>query len=66
MNNIAAFITYHALELVLGFFILALLTALALLIVLIRRKPQDVIAGLQDNFTALAIKQQRLESVICW
>ena len=64
MNNIAAFITYHALELVLGFFILALLTALALLIVLIRRKPEDVIAGLQDNFTALAIKQQRLESVI--
>jgi len=64
MNHIAAFITYYALELILGFFILALLTALALLIALIRRKPEDVIAGLQDNFTALAIKQQRLEGVI--
>ena len=64
MNNIAAFITYYAVELILGFFILAVLTALALLIALIRRKPEDVIAGLQDNFTALAIKQQRLEGVI--
>jgi DNA recombination protein RmuC len=64
MNHIAAFITYHALELVLGFFVLALLTALALLIVLIRRKPEEVIAGLQENFTALAIEQQRLEGVI--
>ena len=64
MNHIAAFITYYALELVLGFFILALLAALALLIVLIRRKPEEVIAGLQENFTALAIEQQRLEGVI--
>jgi DNA recombination protein RmuC len=64
MNHIAAFITYYALELILGFFILALLTALALLIALIRRKPEDVIVGLQDNFTALANKQQRLEGVI--
>jgi DNA recombination protein RmuC len=64
MNNIAAFITYYGVELILGFFILAVLTALALLIALIRRKPEDVIAGLQDNFTALAIKQQRLEGVI--
>ena len=64
MNHIAAFITYYALELILGFFILAVLTALALLIALIRRKPEDVIARLQDNFTALANKQQRLEGVI--
>jgi DNA recombination protein RmuC len=64
MNNIAAFITYYGVELILGFFILAVLTALALLIALIRRKPEDVITGLQDNFTALAIKQQRLEGVI--
>ena len=35
MNNIAAFIAYYAAELVLGFFILAVLTALALLIALI-------------------------------
>jgi DNA recombination protein RmuC len=64
VNHIVAFIIYHTLELILGFFILALLTALVLLIVLIRRKPEHVIAGLQDNFTALAIKQQRLEGVI--
>jgi len=41
-----------------------MLTALALLIVLIRRKPEAVIAGLQDNFIALINEQQRLESVI--
>jgi DNA recombination protein RmuC len=64
MNNIAAFIAYYAAELVLGFFILAVLTALALLIALIRRKPEDIIAGLQDNFSALINKQQRLEAVI--
>ena len=63
MNNIAAIIAHYATELVLVFFILTVLTALALLIVLIRRKPEVVIAGLQDNFTALANKQQRLEGV---
>ena len=64
MNHIAALISYYAAELIVGFFILAVLTALALLIALIRRKPEDVIAGLQDNFSALADKQQRLEGVI--
>ena len=64
MNNIAVFITNYATELILGFFILAVLTALVLLIALIRRKPQDVIAGLQDNFIDLANKQLRLEGVI--
>jgi DNA recombination protein RmuC len=64
MNNIAAFIAHYATELVLVFFILTMLTALALLIVLIRRKPEAVIAGLQDNFIALINEQQRLESVI--
>jgi DNA recombination protein RmuC len=64
MNNITAFITAYTPELILGFFFLTVLTALALLIVLIRRKPADVIAGLQDNFTALAKNQQRLEDVI--
>jgi len=64
MNNITAFITAYIPELILGFFFLTVLTALALLIALIRRKPADVIAGLQDNFTALAKNQQRLEDVI--
>ena len=35
MNNIAAFIAYYTAELVLGFFILTVLTALALLIALV-------------------------------
>ena len=64
MNNITAFITFYAVELILGFFFLTVLTALVLLIALIRRKPEDIIAGLQDNFTALTNKQQRLEGVI--
>ena len=64
MNNITAFIIFYAAELILGFFFLTVLTALVLLIALIRRKPEDVIAGLQDNFTALTNKQQRLEGVI--
>jgi DNA recombination protein RmuC len=64
MNNIAAIIAHYATELVLVFFILTVLAALALLIALFRRKPEAVIAGLQDNFTALANKQQQLEGVI--
>jgi DNA recombination protein RmuC len=64
MNIIAAFIASYALELVLGFFVLTVLIALALLITLIRRKPEDVVAKLQDNFTAFEHKQQRLEDVI--
>ena len=64
MNNITAFITFYTAELILGFFFLTVLTALVLLIALIRRKPEDIIAGLQDNFTALTNKQQRLEGVI--
>jgi DNA recombination protein RmuC len=64
MNNIAAIIAHYATELVLVFFILTVLTALVLLIVLIRRRPEAVIAGLQDNFSALANRQQRLEGVV--
>ncbi len=64
MNNMSAFITYHASELILGFFILTVLTALVLLIILIRRKPENAIADLQKNMIALMNKQQRLESVL--
>ena len=64
INNIAAFITIHASELILGFFILTVLTALILLIILIRRKPENAIADLQKNVIALMNKQQRLESVL--
>jgi DNA recombination protein RmuC len=64
MNEVAAFITQYSLEMVLGFAILLLLAALILLIVLIRRKPQDLITRLQDDFAALASKQERLENVV--
>jgi DNA recombination protein RmuC len=63
MNHIAAFITHYGAELVLGFFILTILAALALLIVLVRRKPEDAIANLQENFITLKNERQRLEGV---
>ena len=64
MNHIVAFVRFYAAELVLGFFILAVLSALAMLIALMRRKPEEVIARLKDNFIALMTEQQRLEGVI--
>lgn len=64
MNEVAAFITRYATELVAGFAILLVLAALILLIILIRRKPEDVIAKLHDSFVALGSKQERLENVI--
>ena len=64
MNEVAAFITRYAVELVAGFAILLVLTALILLIILIRRKPEDVIAKLHDRFAALGSKQERLENVV--
>jgi DNA recombination protein RmuC len=63
-NEVAAFITRNAIELVLGFAVLLVLAALILLIILIRRKPEDVIAKLHDSFVALGSKQERLEDVI--
>lgn len=63
LNNVAVFMSNHAAELVAGLAFLAMITALILLIVLVRRNPQDVIAKLQDNFTILLNKQQRLEDV---
>ena len=64
INNIAAFIAYHASELILGFFILTVLMALVMLIVLIRRKPEDAVADLQKDMIALTNKQQQLEGVL--
>ncbi len=64
MNNITAFFADHAAELIQGFFILAVLTVLGLLIALMRRKPKDLIARLQDNFVDLMNKQQRLEDKV--
>lgn len=64
MNEVAAFITRYAIELVAGFAILLVLTALILLIILIRRKPEDIIEKLHDILVDLDSKQERLEKVV--
>ncbi|MBW2657688.1 MAG: hypothetical protein JRC59_08320, partial [Deltaproteobacteria bacterium] len=64
MTNFAVFVADHALELTLGFITLMVLAAFILLIVLIRRKPENVIASLQDDFESLGSKQERVEKVI--
>ncbi|CAB1065584.1 DNA recombination protein RmuC [Olavius sp. associated proteobacterium Delta 1] len=64
LNAVAAFITRYAIELVAGFAILFALTALVLLIILIRRKPEDLITKLHDIIKDLASKQERLENIV--
>ena len=64
IQNLAAFITRYAIELSLGFAIMLVLAALILLIILIRRKPQDVVAKLNESLAALGNKQERLENVV--
>jgi DNA recombination protein RmuC len=64
LNEAVSFISRHALESALGFAILLVLTVLILLIILIRRKPQDIITQLHENFTALRNQQERLEHAV--
>ena len=64
MTNFATFVANHAQELALGLTTLMVLAALILLVVLIRRKPEDVITRLRDDVGALANKQERVEHVI--
>ncbi len=64
MTNVVTFMAAHAAELIVGFAILLMSATLILLIVLIRRKPEDVITKLQDSFTAVGKKQEYLENVI--
>ncbi len=64
MTHFAVFVADRALELTLGFITLMVLAAFILLIVLIRRKPENVIASLQDDFESLGSKQERVEKVI--
>jgi len=64
VDAVAAFITRYALELVAGGAFLLVLSTLILLIILIRRKPEDVIAKMHDKFIDLNSKQERLENVI--
>jgi DNA recombination protein RmuC len=64
MTNLADFVADHAPGLTLGSIALMGLAAIILLIVLVRRKPGDAISRLQDDFKALANKQDRAEHVI--
>jgi DNA recombination protein RmuC len=64
INEVSAFMIQHGKELVLGFAVLIAFTALILLIVLIRRKPEHIIAAIQHGFEALGSKQDRLENAI--
>ena len=64
MTNIAIFIADHAMELTLGLTTLMVLAAFILLIVLVRRKPEDVIGRLRDDLAALANKQERVEDLV--
>jgi DNA recombination protein RmuC len=54
----------HALVLTLGFTALMVLAAFFLLIVLMRRKPEDAIIRLRDDLVFLANKQERMEDLI--
>ncbi len=64
LTKFVDFVVAHALALTLGFTTLMVLAALILLIVLIRRKPEDVISRLQDDVGALVNKQERVEHVV--
>jgi DNA recombination protein RmuC len=64
MNHVTIFIADHAVELTLGLTALMVLAAFCLIIILIRRKPEDAIHKLRDDYAALASKQDRLENVI--
>jgi DNA recombination protein RmuC len=64
INTFATFIALHATELALGLVIFLAIAVLILLIVLVRRKPGQVIAQLQASFAAVEDKQLRLEDVV--
>ena len=58
------FILAHYIELIVGITVWLVLAALILLIVLIRRKPQDIVLELKNRFSELESKQIRLENVV--
>ena len=62
--KISAFFADNAEDLVIGCEIALALSAIILLIVLIRRKPDFIITKLQDNFSGLQNRQDHLEVVI--
>ena len=64
LNDAVSYIVRHALELTLGFAILLVLAVLILVVILIRRNPQDIITRLNGNFVSLMKQQERLELVV--
>ena len=64
MTDITIFIADHALDLILGLTTLMVLAACILLIVLVRRKPEESIARLREELAVLANKQERVENVL--
>ena len=64
MTRFTIFMTDHAPELTLGFIALMVLAACILLLVLIRRKPEDIIIRFRDDLAVLANKQERVEDLI--
>jgi DNA recombination protein RmuC len=64
MNTVVTFMTLHVTELILGGTISLAIAAVFLLIVLIRRKPEEMISNLQTCFAALENKQEHLETVV--
>jgi DNA recombination protein RmuC len=64
LTKVTTFIINNATELVIGSAIVLAFCALVLLIILIRRKPESIVARLQENFSELQARQDRLEPVI--
>ena len=64
LNQISIFVTQNAVQLGIAFATLLVLVAIVLIIVLLRRKPEDIVTKLQENFSTLQARQERLEPVI--
>ena len=61
---VKTFIIAHNIEVIVGITVVLVLAALILLIVLIRRKPQEIVIELKKHFSELENKQVRVENVI--
>ena len=62
--NVTAFIANNSKALAIGSTVVLMAFAIILLIILIRRKPEVIIAKLRENFAGLLNRQDRLELVI--
>jgi DNA recombination protein RmuC len=64
LAQISTFVANHATQLGIASTTVLALIATVLIIVLIRRKPEDIVARLQEHFSELQARQERLEPVI--